>query len=120
MSALPRPAAYSIDFISALAIAGTFAQLLPPLAALAGIIWYAIQIFESKTIQQWVKTRDHRKRLRRIALAQVEAQLATEAAAAQAEAAIEKAVKVEKAAKVVADDHAALTGASNASIHPTS
>lgn len=35
---------------------------LPPLAALVGLIWYCIQIHESKTMQDWLK----RRRLRRI------------------------------------------------------
>lgn len=35
---------------------------LPPLAALVGLIWYCIQIHESKTMQDWLK----RQRVRKI------------------------------------------------------
>lgn len=44
-----------VDALSAVAIIGTLANLLPPLAALAGLIWYVVQIWESKTVQGWVR-----------------------------------------------------------------
>lgn len=40
------------DIISVGAIIGSFAHLLPPLAALIAIIWYAIQVYESRTVQK--------------------------------------------------------------------
>lgn len=46
---------YSADGISAAAILATFAGWLPPLAGLAGLIWYGIQIYESKTVQKHVR-----------------------------------------------------------------
>lgn len=46
---------YTVDAISASAILATFAGLLPPLAGLAGLIWYGIQIWESKTVQRHVR-----------------------------------------------------------------
>lgn len=45
---------YTVDGISAGAIVATFLGLLPSFAAVAGIIWYGIQIYESKTVQAWV------------------------------------------------------------------
>lgn len=41
------------------AVLGSIAGILPPLAALAAAIWYAIQIWESKTVQGW-RARWHR------------------------------------------------------------
>jgi hypothetical protein len=42
------------DTLSAGAILGAMGHFLPPLAALVGIIWYAIQIYESKTFQRFL------------------------------------------------------------------
>lgn len=55
-----------MDVLSASAIVGALAQILPPLAALAGVIWYGIQIWESKTVQAHVRAWRLRKRLRRM------------------------------------------------------
>ncbi len=44
----------ALDSMSAMAIVATLLGLLPSIAALAGIIWYGIQIYESKTVQAWV------------------------------------------------------------------
>lgn len=46
---------YSADGISAVAILGAFMGYLPALAGLAGLIWYAIQIWESRTVQRHVR-----------------------------------------------------------------
>ncbi len=43
------------DTISAGAILGTFAGYLPPLAALVATVWYIVQIWESHTVQKWVR-----------------------------------------------------------------
>ena len=43
------------DVISVGAILGSLAGWLPPLAALAAIIWYSIEIYESATVQKIVK-----------------------------------------------------------------
>lgn len=50
-----RVISYSADGISAAAIVGAFMGYLPALAGLAGLIWYAIQIWESKTVQKHVR-----------------------------------------------------------------
>lgn len=50
------------DTISAGAILGTFLGYMPPLAALAAIIWYAVQIWESHTVQKWWRLHVRRRR----------------------------------------------------------
>lgn len=45
------------------AIAISFAGYIPALAAGVALVWYLIQIFESHTVQQWIRDR----RLRQIA-----------------------------------------------------
>lgn len=55
-----------MDALSAAAILGALAQWLPPLAACGGVIWYAIQIWESKTVQKHVRVLRYRARLKRL------------------------------------------------------
>lgn len=47
------------------ALAGTIANVLPPLLAVLGsllaVIWYAVQIYESKTVQRWAAERRRHK-----------------------------------------------------------
>lgn len=38
-------------------ILGAMSGVLPPIAALIGVIYYGIQIFESKTMQDWLARR---------------------------------------------------------------
>ena len=47
--------------VSAVALIGSFAGLLPALAGLVALVWYAIQIYESSTVQLWIRTRRARK-----------------------------------------------------------
>lgn len=56
---------HSVDGLSAAAIVGAFMGYLPALAGLAGLIWYAIQIWESKTVQKWVRVRRSKARRKR-------------------------------------------------------
>jgi hypothetical protein len=44
------------------AVVGSLAGFLPPLAAVMAVIWYAIQIHESKSVRNWL----HRRREKRI------------------------------------------------------
>lgn len=60
---------HGVDALSASAIVASFAGLLPPLAGLAGLIWYAIQIWESKTVQKHVRLWRAKARARRLARA---------------------------------------------------
>lgn len=78
MTTFPRPITLSIDFMSAGAIVGAVAGTLPYWAAFAGLLWYLVQIWESKTVQKWRKVRRRRARMRRLALAAVDVQLAKE------------------------------------------
>lgn len=50
-----RILSHTADTISLAAIVGTLAGLLPVFAGLAGLIWYCIQIWESKTVQKRVR-----------------------------------------------------------------
>ena len=49
------------NLVSASAIIGAIAGWLPALAALVGLIWYLIQIYESATVQRWAAARRARK-----------------------------------------------------------
>lgn len=41
---------------SAVAVAGlSWAQLLPNIAAIFSIVWLAIRIYETRTVQKWLK-----------------------------------------------------------------
>lgn len=54
---LPDHAVLAAHVISITAILGTFAGFLPPLAALMAMIWYAIQVYESRTVQKLIHGR---------------------------------------------------------------
>ena len=57
-----RGAIYAIDTMSAGAILSALMGYLPPIAALLAIFWYAVQLYECKTVQRWLRVR----RIRRI------------------------------------------------------
>ena len=40
-----------VDAVSVLTVVGTIGELLPPLAALFTLVWTAIRIFETQTVQ---------------------------------------------------------------------
>jgi hypothetical protein len=42
------------DALSIATVLATLAAWLPPLAALASLIWTAIRIYETKTVQSWL------------------------------------------------------------------
>lgn len=48
------------DALSVVTVLATLATWLPPLAALFTIIWTSIRIWESKTVQGWLKQRRER------------------------------------------------------------
>lgn len=54
-----------VDTLSATAILGTFVGFLPPLAAFVAVLWYALQIWESDTVQGWLHRHRVQHRLRR-------------------------------------------------------
>ena len=41
-----------VDAISVITVVGTIGDVLPPLAALFTLVWTAIRIYETKTIQE--------------------------------------------------------------------
>jgi len=43
-----------IDFASVLTVIGTLADMLPAIAAIFTIVWTAIRIYETKTVQRWL------------------------------------------------------------------
>lgn len=63
-----RILSWTADGVSAAAIVGAISGILPPLAALGGVIWYAIQIWESKTVQKHVRRLRARRRAIRLAV----------------------------------------------------
>ena len=45
----------ALDGLSLAAVIATLAAWLPPLAALASLVWTLIRIWETKTVQGWVE-----------------------------------------------------------------
>jgi len=45
---------YVIDGVSFLTVVGTLAEALPAVAAIFTIVWTAIRIWETKTVQRWL------------------------------------------------------------------
>ena len=45
---------YAIDVASIFTVVGTMVSMLPAIAALFTIIWTAIRIYETKTVQRWL------------------------------------------------------------------
>lgn len=43
-----------VDGVSVVTVIGTLANILPAIAALFTIIWTAIRIYETKTVQGWL------------------------------------------------------------------
>ena len=48
---------HAIDAISVITVIGTLTDILPPLAALATLIWTGIRIYETQTVQGWLGKR---------------------------------------------------------------
>jgi len=55
------------DLTAAGAIVGTIAGYFPLVAAIAGFVWYSIQIWEWLRVQNWYKDRAKAARIARIA-----------------------------------------------------
>jgi len=47
-----------IDFASIATVLGTLADMLPAIAAIFTIVWTAIRIYETKTVQRWLGKKD--------------------------------------------------------------
>lgn len=52
---LPDQAKHVIDGLSVVTALAALAAWLPPLAALASLVWSVIRIFETETVRSWVK-----------------------------------------------------------------
>jgi hypothetical protein len=52
---IDEPTKHLIDGISVATVMGTLMSWLPSVAALFTIIWTAIRIYETKTVQGWLK-----------------------------------------------------------------
>jgi hypothetical protein len=52
---IDEPTKHLIDGISVATVMGTLMSWLPSIAALFTIIWTAIRIYETKTVQGWFK-----------------------------------------------------------------
>ena len=47
-----------IDFASVATVLGTLVEMLPSIAALFTIVWTAIRIYETRTVQGWLGRED--------------------------------------------------------------
>ena len=47
-----------IDFASIVTVLGTLADMLPAIAAIFTMVWTAIRIYETKTVQRWLGKKD--------------------------------------------------------------
>lgn len=61
---MDNPYAWAGHVVSILTWLGTILGLLPAVAATVAIIWYAIEIWESRTVRAWVAKRHERKIMR--------------------------------------------------------
>tara|TARA_R110002126_G_scaffold270027_2_gene413739 strand:+ start:1522 stop:1701 length:180 start_codon:yes stop_codon:yes gene_type:complete len=43
------------DALSIVTVLGTLISMLPAIAALASLVWSLIRIYETKTVQNWIK-----------------------------------------------------------------
>jgi hypothetical protein len=48
---------YVIDGVSFLTVVGTLSEMLPAVAAIFTIVWTAIRIWETKTVQGWLNNK---------------------------------------------------------------
>ena len=52
---MDEPTKHLLDGVSVVTVMGTLMSWLPSIAALFTIIWTAIRIYETKTVQGWLK-----------------------------------------------------------------
>ena len=46
---------HAVDALSVATVVGTLAEILPAVAALFTIVWTSFRIYETKTVQGWLK-----------------------------------------------------------------
>lgn len=66
MDKLPDPTVAVPQTASMLAIIATVVGWLPAIVAIVPAVYYAVLIFESKTVQGWLRRRRAKKRLKRL------------------------------------------------------
>jgi hypothetical protein len=49
---------YIVDALSFVTVLGTLVEMLPSIAALFTIVWTAIRIYETRTVQKWIGKKD--------------------------------------------------------------
>ena len=49
---------YTVDALSLVTVIGTLVDMLPSIAAVFTIVWTAIRIYETKTVQNWIGKSD--------------------------------------------------------------
>lgn len=54
---MSEPLKHAADAASLATVLGTLMQFLPPIAALVSIVWTSIRIYETKTVQEWLRKR---------------------------------------------------------------
>jgi len=57
MNHMDEPTKHAIDAASIFTAVGSVLQWLPEVAAIFTIVWTGIRIYETKTVQTWVKRR---------------------------------------------------------------
>ena len=58
MNSTPETTKYVIDALSLATVLGTITNFLPAIAAVFTIIWTAIRIYETNTVQRWLGKRN--------------------------------------------------------------
>lgn len=58
---MDHPGRNAIDIISVSTVVATIAGWLPAIAALLTLVWTAIRIYETKTVQRFLRRRKQRK-----------------------------------------------------------
>lgn len=108
------------DVVAGGAIVSTLLGYLPAAAAILGVVWYAIQIWESKTVQEWRarRTKRHKElkiiRLRakqKVLVAELDALEVVRAAQATATEKVETAKAAAAVDKVLTETNTAISDA---------
>lgn len=94
---------HTFDAGAAMGLALTFAGFLPPFAAILAGCWYLVQIFESKTVQNYLCKRRIRLHARRLQKLEAEKLIITAQIAAIEDVRIAKAYGAEKVLEARAD-----------------
>ena len=53
----PETIKHAVDGLSIITVLGTLAEVLPALAAHFSLVWSLIRIWETETVQNWLKRR---------------------------------------------------------------